>query len=102
MKYIIIGERIRSVASNHPELISWIQERRELGNRVFFTILRTTPVCGGFVETERVSWLIALHIVKDHSQHTIGVEFSSRTVHLGEKRIKLQVSTCINVLKSSI
>lgn len=30
--------------------------------------------------------------VKDHSQHTIGVEFSSRTVKLGEKRIKLQVS----------
>jgi hypothetical protein len=29
--------------------------------------------------------------VKDHSQHTIGVEFSSRTVKLGEKRIKLQV-----------
>ena len=28
---------------------------------------------------------------KDHSQHTIGVEFSSRTVKLGEKRIKLQV-----------
>jgi hypothetical protein len=30
-------------------------------------------------------------VVKDHSQHTIGVEFSSRTVKLGEKRIKLQV-----------
>jgi hypothetical protein len=29
--------------------------------------------------------------VKAHSQHTIGVEFSSRTVKLGEKRIKLQV-----------
>jgi GTPase SAR1 family protein len=28
---------------------------------------------------------------KDHSQHTIGVEFSSRTIKLGEKRIKLQV-----------
>ncbi|RDX55798.1 ras-domain-containing protein [Lentinus brumalis] len=27
---------------------------------------------------------------KEHSQHTIGVEFSSRTVKLGEKRIKLQ------------
>ncbi|KAL0576371.1 Ras-related protein Rab-4B [Marasmius crinis-equi] len=29
--------------------------------------------------------------VKDHSQHTIGVEFSSRTIKLGEKRIKLQL-----------
>ncbi|KAN0124732.1 P-loop containing nucleoside triphosphate hydrolase protein [Russula decolorans] len=28
---------------------------------------------------------------KPHSQHTIGVEFSSRTVKLGEKRIKLQL-----------
>ncbi|EIN13784.1 ras-domain-containing protein [Punctularia strigosozonata HHB-11173 SS5] len=28
---------------------------------------------------------------KDHSQHTIGVEFSSRTLKLGEKRIKLQL-----------
>ncbi|KAG5352268.1 hypothetical protein C0989_003016 [Termitomyces sp. Mn162] len=28
---------------------------------------------------------------KDYSQHTIGVEFSSRTVKLGEKRIKLQL-----------
>ncbi|KAG0708829.1 ras-domain-containing protein [Suillus ampliporus] len=28
---------------------------------------------------------------KDHSQHTIGVEFSSRTVKLGEKKIKLQL-----------
>jgi len=28
---------------------------------------------------------------KSHSQHTIGVEFSSRTVKLGEKRIKLQL-----------
>lgn len=34
-------------------------------------------------------------IVKDHSQHTIGVEFSSRTVKLGEKRIKLQVRYCL-------
>jgi len=28
---------------------------------------------------------------KEHSQHTIGVEFSSRTVKVGEKRIKLQL-----------
>jgi hypothetical protein len=31
--------------------------------------------------------------VKEYSQHTIGVEFSSRTLRLGEKRIKLQVCT---------
>ncbi|KAM6498085.1 P-loop containing nucleoside triphosphate hydrolase protein [Amanita muscaria] len=32
-----------------------------------------------------------MRVVKQHSQHTIGVEFSSRTVKLGEKRIKLQL-----------
>jgi len=37
---------------------------------------------------------------KDQSQHTIGVEFSSRTVKLGEKKVKLQVivlRTCTSV-----
>lgn len=34
---------------------------------------------------------LSARTVKEHSQHTIGVEFSSRTVKLGEKRIKLQV-----------
>ncbi|KAG8723353.1 Ras- protein Rab-4A [Ceratobasidium sp. 395] len=29
--------------------------------------------------------------VKEHSQHTIGVEFSSRTINIGEKRVKLQL-----------
>jgi len=28
---------------------------------------------------------------KEHSQHTIGVEFSSRTINVGEKKIKLQL-----------
>ncbi|KAG8734607.1 hypothetical protein FRC10_011614 [Ceratobasidium sp. 414] len=30
---------------------------------------------------------------KEHSQHTIGVEFSSRTINIGEKRVKLQVQS---------
>jgi len=28
---------------------------------------------------------------KEHSQHTIGVEFASRTINVGEKKIKLQL-----------
>ncbi|KIO22062.1 hypothetical protein M407DRAFT_42524, partial [Tulasnella calospora MUT 4182] len=28
---------------------------------------------------------------KEHSQHTIGVEFSSRTINVGDKKIKLQL-----------
>lgn len=40
-------------------------------------------------------------LVKPHSQHTIGVEFSSRTVKLGEKRIKLQV-LCYHPLRPNL
>jgi hypothetical protein len=40
--------------------------------------------------------------VKEYSQHTIGVEFSSRTLRLGEKRIKLQASfSCERSRRSS-
>jgi hypothetical protein len=38
-----------------------------------------------------LKYRVCLVIVKEYSQHTIGVEFSSRTLRLGEKRIKLQV-----------
>lgn len=31
--------------------------------------------------------------VKENSQHTIGVEFQSRTIQIGEKKVKLQVSS---------
>ena len=48
------------------------------------TLLSQTSLCGAIK-------LIVSHPVKDHSQHTIGVEFSSRTVKLGEKKVKLQV-----------
>ena len=44
-----------------------------------------------FLPTVFMIGLPFICIVKAHSQHTIGVEFSSRTVKLGEKRIKLQV-----------
>jgi hypothetical protein len=44
-----------------------------------------------FLPTIVTSRLPYVYVVKAHSQHTIGVEFSSRTVKLGEKRIKLQV-----------
>ncbi len=40
----------------------------------------------------RPSILRSVCKVKEQSQHTIGVEFSSRTVKLGEKKVKLQVS----------
>ncbi|KAH9950380.1 ras-domain-containing protein [Amylocystis lapponica] len=38
--------------------------------------------------------------LKEHSQHTIGVEFSSRTIKLGEKRIKLQFRRLRSVTRS--
>ena len=67
-----------------------MQERREQESRVFFTTLRTILVCQCRPPGERAA-MADYSVVKDHSQHTIGVEFSSRTVKLGEKRIKLQV-----------
>lgn len=32
-----------------------------------------------------------LTAVKEHSAHTIGVEFSSRTLRIGDRSVKLQV-----------
>lgn len=53
-----------------------------------------TPVHAQLLQvwsTCRTSGPLSVSVVKQHSQHTIGVEFSSRLVKLGEKRIKLQV-----------
>lgn len=53
-----------------------------------------TPFHAQLLFVRRVTDLnFVVHVipVKEHAQHTIGVEFSSRTVKLGEKRIKLQV-----------
>ena len=36
-------------------------------------------------------WLFILFLVKKHSEHTIGVEFGSKYVKVGEKEIKLQI-----------
>ena len=58
-------------------------------------ILFTSPLYSqqlyDFLPTIVTNGLPIICVVKPHSQHTIGVEFSSRTVKLGEKRIKLQV-----------
>ncbi len=53
-----------------------------------------------FLPTIVTDGLPMICVVKPHSQHTIGVEFSSRTVKLGEKRIKLQVCPCHDALPS--
>ena len=66
-----------------------LQEKQGPENHVCYTTSLTTTVrlsAHGFM-----SGLPFIYVVKAHSQHTIGVEFSSRTVKLGEKRIKLQV-----------
>ncbi|KAH8997269.1 ras-domain-containing protein [Lactarius akahatsu] len=70
MKYIIIGE----AGSGKSCLLHHF----------------THNSCTRFVP-HTVNGLPSLCLVKSHSQHTIGVEFSSRTVKLGEKRIKLQL-----------
>lgn len=45
---------------------------------------------------------IQVFAVKQHSQHTIGVEFSSKTVNIGEKRCKLQASFLNNICVSKL
>jgi hypothetical protein len=65
-----------------------LQERQGQANRACCTTSPTTHVRCLLLYGVSVSGCLT---VKDHSQHTIGVEFSSRTVKLGEKRIKLQV-----------
>jgi hypothetical protein len=66
------------------------QEKRAPENHVYCTTLLTTPVRLP-PHTIISNGLPFIYLDKAHSQHTIGVEFSSRTVKLGEKRIKLQV-----------
>jgi GTPase SAR1 family protein len=56
-----------------------------------FTAPLYSQLLYAFLPTIVTNGLPFICLVKAHSQHTIGVEFSSRTVKLGEKRIKLQV-----------
>lgn len=75
-------------------MIAASQEKLEQGNPVYCTISFRIHVSGdyrreGSMESSRSSPRVTT--VKEHSQHTIGVEFSSRTINVGEKRIKLQV-----------
>ena len=88
MKYIVIGAF--AIWVHCFGILTLVQGRLAQGNHVYFTILPIIPVrliYGYHADVQ----LICGPAVKDHSQHTIGVEFSSRTVRLGEKRIKLQV-----------
>lgn len=66
------------------------QVKQGQGSRVYCTTLRRIHVRTG-VESSQLVRNLPRPVVKEHSQHTIGVEFSSRTVKIGEKKIKLQV-----------
>lgn len=96
MKYIIIGMTHRIQTTTILSKLHVYQGKPEQANRVSSISSLTTPVRVKSPSYRRLVPLIFL-VVKEHSQHTIGVEFSSRTVKLGEKRIKLQV--CFTVLR---
>ena len=67
-----------------------IQERLVLESHAFCIILHIIAV--SLIESICPLMRLNKHMtVKEHAQHTIGVEFSSRTLKLGEKKIKLQV-----------
>jgi hypothetical protein len=89
MKYIIIGK--------HPSIVHATVLSCSCRGGWNWEIVSPTPLHTQFMSVTPC-WPHLDHLsltglkVKDHSQHTIGVEFSSRTVKLGEKRIKLQVS----------
>jgi hypothetical protein len=65
------------------------QERRERESRAYSTNASIKHVSRqgvrGAVQTDTIG------PVKEHSSHTIGVEFSSRTLRIGDRNIKLQV-----------
>lgn len=93
MKYIIIGTYGLFNISRSSSLN--IGSRRRSWNREIVSIASLYPQFM-FVKCEiRRHFVHYSNTDKDHSQHTIGVEFSSRTVKLGEKRIKLQVKWII-------
>lgn len=68
-----------------------LQAKLEQGNLACYINSPTTLVSSLHPAHPHLSGRLPSSLVKEHSQHTIGVEFSSRTVKLGEKRIKLQV-----------
>lgn len=72
-------------------VLNFMQGRLQPVNHAYCTNSPTTLV-SAFLFVQRVPSRLKRPAVKEHSQHTIGVEFSSRTIRLGEKRIKLQVS----------
>lgn len=74
--------------------MSVVQVKQGRENHVCSTSSSITPV-RHFRSVKPWVGVLIVEQVKEHSQHTIGVEFSSRTVKLGEKRIKLQVRTVL-------
>jgi hypothetical protein len=89
MKYIIIGSSQSSVYLL-PHIILELPTGEAGSGKSCLLHHFTHNSCTRFIPWT-VNGLPSICLVKAHSQHTIGVEFSSRTVKLGEKRIKLQV-----------
>ena len=88
MKYIIIG--IYCLITTSRKFYNFVPHRRSWDREI-------VSVASFHAQLMFVQCMMHRHFVhysnidKSHSQHTIGVEFSSKTVKLGEKRIKLQV-----------
>lgn len=89
MKFIIIGQCYR-MTPLCPVSDAMLRRRGRDRQIMPFTSFYTQQLS---VRLTKLSPTVKLKetIVKEHAQHTIGVEFSSRTVKLEEKKIKLQV-----------
>jgi hypothetical protein len=88
MKYIIIG--IYCLFTTSRKFYNFGFHRRSW-NREIVSVASFHPKLMFVQCMIHRHFVYYFNIVKNHSQHTIGVEFSSKTVKLGEKRIKLQV-----------
>lgn len=93
MKYIVIGTLAALDRQVRTLMRALLDRRGRYGQVVSSAPVRTQHLCVArpVQRPSAADRYLSPFAVKDHSQHTIGVEFSSRTIRLGEKRIKLQV-----------
>ncbi|CAE6499652.1 unnamed protein product [Rhizoctonia solani] len=88
LKFIVIGAL---VVINDGRRINGRYRRGRKRKIVSTAPIHAKLVWVQFLVQDPTANALLFLLVKEHSQHTIGVEFSSRTINIGEKRVKLQL-----------
>jgi hypothetical protein len=96
-KFIVIGPHISPLSLTRSRAET-IQGKQELENHACCIIASMRPVSVTLPSLPPTSLSLVfdrrlIYTVKEHSAHTIGVEFSSRTLRIEDRNIKLQVCT---------